>query len=139
MEGTSRQMGALHSRRVSQGGRTMTVKHVSEVNAESIQPGTGVTKQVLIPDSEGPNFAMRRFVIQPQGGMPNHTNQVEHEQYVLNGQAKIGIGDQVFEVKSGDVVFIPAEVPHWYENTGAEPFEFLCMVPNKPDKISVVE
>ncbi len=116
----------------------MTVKHTRDVEVEKIDTGTGVTKQVLIPDSEGPNFAMRRFVIQPQGGMPNHTNLVEHEQYVLNGRARVGIGDEVFEVKHGDVVYIPAEVPHWYENTGDEPFEFLCMVPNKPDKTTVL-
>ncbi len=116
----------------------MAVKHVHEVEAHKIDTGSGVTKQVLIPDSEGPNFAMRRFVIQPQGGMPNHTNLVEHEQYVLNGRARIGIGDAVYEVERGDVVFIPAEVPHWYENVGDEPFEFLCLVPNKPDKTTLL-
>jgi quercetin dioxygenase-like cupin family protein len=82
---------------------------------------------------------MRRFVIQPGGGMPNHTNLVEHEQYVLNGQAKIGIGDRVYAVQKGDVVFIPAGIPHWYQNTGEEPFEFLCMVPNMPDKTTLLD
>jgi quercetin dioxygenase-like cupin family protein len=116
----------------------MPVKNVHDVVSEKIETGSGVTKQVLIPDTEGPNFAMRRFVIQPEGGMPNHTNQVEHEQYVLGGRARIGIGDETFEVKRGDVVFIPAGMPHWYQNDGDEPFEFLCMVPNKPDKTTIL-
>jgi quercetin dioxygenase-like cupin family protein len=116
----------------------MPVKHTQDVESEKIETGSGVTKQVLIPDSEGPNFAMRRFVIQPQGGMPNHTNLVEHEQYVLAGRAQIGIGEKTFEVTKGDVVFIPAGTPHWYQNDGNEPFEFLCMVPNKPDKTTVL-
>jgi len=64
---------------------------------------------------------------------------LEHEQYVLRGQAKIGIGAETFEVKQGDVVFIPEGVPHFYENIGEEPFEFLCIIPNKEDKIVVVD
>jgi quercetin dioxygenase-like cupin family protein len=77
--------------------------------------------------------------MQPGGGMPRHTNTVEHEQYVLRGSATIGIGDQVMTVKQDDVVYIPAGVPHWYRAEGEEPFEFLCMVPNLPDEIEVIE
>lgn len=116
----------------------MTVRHADDVAKTSVDQGDGVTKQVLISGSEGPNFAMRRFAIQPGGSMPNHTNLVEHEQFVLRGRARIGIGEEVFEVKHGDVVFIPAEVPHFYQNIGEEPFEFLCVVPNLPDKTTVL-
>ena len=70
--------------------------------------------------------------------MPRHTNTVEHEQYVLRGRASVGIGDQTYEVSAGDVVFIPAGVPHWYRAEDSEPFEFLCMVPNLPDRIELV-
>ncbi|MEA3440058.1 MAG: cupin domain-containing protein [Chloroflexota bacterium] len=117
----------------------MSVKHTHEIEAMIVEAGTGTTMQVLIPPEESPNFAMRRFVMQPGGGIPNHKNMVEHEQYVLNGHAIIGIGDETFEVQKGDVVFIPAQVPHWYRNIGSEPFEFLCLVPNKPDSITILE
>jgi quercetin dioxygenase-like cupin family protein len=112
---------------------TMTVKHIQEIDRTVIPDAKGVTRKMLISPEEAPNFAMRCFTIQPGGGIPNHFNRVEHEQYVLNGQARIGIGNEVFEVHAGDIVFIPAEVPHWYTNTGEEPFEFLCLVPNKED------
>jgi quercetin dioxygenase-like cupin family protein len=117
----------------------MTVKHVAEVEAKKVAAGEQTTIQVLIPSTEGPNFAMRRFVMQPGGGMPLHTNTVEHEQYVLAGRARIGIGGEDYEVKQGDVVLIPEGVPHYYRNTGDEPFEFLCIIPNKPDEIKLVE
>jgi quercetin dioxygenase-like cupin family protein len=117
----------------------MSVKASYGLDTTDVEAGQGVTRQVLISADEGPNFALRRFTIQPGGGMPNHTNLVEHEQYVLGGKAEIGIGDEVFQVKKDDVVFIPAEVPHWYKNTGDEPFEFLCIVPNQPDKILIHE
>lgn len=70
--------------------------------------------------------------------MPRHTNTVEHEQYVLKGHAQVGIGDEVHEVQEGNVVFIPEGVPHWYRNTGDEPFEFLCIVPNKLDETTIL-
>lgn len=117
----------------------MSVKHIHEIKAEVVETGIAFTKQVLIPPEESPHFAMRRFVIQPGGRMPNHTNQVEHEQYILDSKAKIGIGDEVFEVEKGNVVFIPAGIPHWYTNIGNVPFEFLCLVPNKPDTTIILE
>jgi len=117
----------------------MTVRHISDITTAPVAAGKDTAIQVLIPADEGPHFAMRRFIMDPGGGMPNHTNTVEHEQYVLAGRARIGIGDDVFEVGPGNVVHIPAGVPHWYTSTGEVPFEFLCMVPNEPDTIAIVE
>ena len=117
----------------------MHVKSADSVPEEIVGAGTGTTRQVLIGADEAPNFAMRRFLIQPGGGMPKHTNAVEHEQYVLRGRARIGIGDEVVEVTEDDVVYIPAGVPHWYQVEGVEPFEFICVVPNLPDKIEILQ
>lgn len=116
----------------------MTVKHTEDVEKKNVPAGRDTTIQVLISAQEGPNFALRKFSMQAGGGMPLHTNTVEHEQYVLRGHARIGIGDETHEVTAGDVVFIPAGVVHYYENIGDEPFEFLCVIPNQPDEIKVV-
>ena len=116
----------------------MPVRAADSVPAEGVRAGRDTEIRVLIGPQEGPNFALRRFTMQPGGGMPRHTNVVEHEQYVLRGRARIGIGDEVFDVGQDDVVFIPAGVPHWYEAGGDEPFEFLCIVPNRPDRIEVL-
>jgi quercetin dioxygenase-like cupin family protein len=117
----------------------MAVRRADSVNAEPVRAGTNAEMQVLIGPDEGPNFAMRRFRMQPGGGMPRHTNEVEHEQYVLGGRARVGIGDEVHAVSRDDVLFIPAGVPHWYSVEGDEPFEFLCLVPNRPDTIVIRE
>ncbi len=117
----------------------MSVKHATDVEAKNVAAGKDTAIQVLISSQEGPNFALRKFSMRPGGGMPRHTNTVEHEQYVLCGRAKIGIGEETYEVKQGDVVFIPEGVIHFYENIGNEPFEFLCIIPNKEDKITIVD
>jgi quercetin dioxygenase-like cupin family protein len=117
----------------------MATKHARDVPLETVEAGTNVKYQVLIGPEEAPNFVMRRFVMQPGGGLPTHTNTVEHEQYVLRGRAKLGLGDQVIEVRQGNVVFIPAGVPHWYRAEGKDPFEILCLVPNGPDRIDMIE
>lgn len=117
----------------------MSVKHVDDVAGEEVSAGEGTTRQVLIGPEEAPNFAMRRFVMEPGGGMPRHTNRVEHEQFVLNGRATITVEDDTVEVSEGDVVYIPAGAPHSYRAGGEEPFEFLCVVPNEPDRIEIVE
>ena len=117
----------------------MSVRNVEEFGLEPVAAGTGTQRQVLIGPDQAPHFALRRFIIQPGGGMPRHTNVVEHEQYVLRGRARVSIGDEIHEVKAGDVVYIPAGTPHSYDTLGDEPFEFLCTVPNAPDRIEILE
>ena len=114
----------------------MAVIHSNEIRAMTVKAGDLTTIQVL---QQGPAFAMRLFRMEPGGGMPNHTNTIEHGQYVLKGQANIGIAEEIFEVQAGDVVYIPEGVPHWYMNTGDGDFEFLCIIPNKPDEIKIME
>jgi quercetin dioxygenase-like cupin family protein len=117
----------------------MSVKHSQEVEAKNVAAGKDTTIQVLISSQEGPNFALRKFSMGKGGGMPRHTNTLEHEQYVLRGEATITIGEETHHVRAGDVVFILEGAVHSYENIGEELFEFLCIIPNKEDRITIVE
>jgi quercetin dioxygenase-like cupin family protein len=117
----------------------MPVRTAASVPGDEVKAGTGTVRQVLIGPDEGPNFALRRFIMQPGGGMPRHTNTVEHEQYVLRGAATVTLGDETHHVKAGDVLYIPAGQPHSYQAEGHEPFEFLCVIPNQPDVIELVK
>lgn len=118
---------------------TVIVKSAESFPLEPVGAGSGTSRSVLIGPGDAPNFALRRFVMEPSGGMPLHTNTVEHEQYILKGGAEVGIGDAVYQVKEGDVVFIPEGVPHWYKADSEMGFEFLCIVPNKPDTIEILD
>jgi len=114
------------------------VRRADDVAARAVTAGTATDMQVLLGEEEGaPHFAMRRFRMGPGGGMPLHTNEVEHEQFVLRGRARVTLGSEVREVGSGTVLLIPAGLPHSYEVLEA-PFEFLCLVPNQKDEIRIV-
>lgn len=117
----------------------MSVKHLHDLPLEPVAAGEKTSKQVLISNEEGPNFTMRRFVIEAGGFMPLHTNSVEHEQFCIGGEAEVVIGEELVTVRKNDVVFIPANVSHSYRTTSSEAFEFLCLVPNQEDVIDIKE
>jgi len=119
---------------------TARVRASADIVAETLKGARDTRIQVLVgPDDGAPNFVMRRILMDEVGsGMPAHTNAVEHEQFVLRGRARVGISGQEYEVSADDTVFIPAGAPHFYDVLEA-PFEFLCIVPNAPDEVRLVE
>lgn len=111
------------------------VRPASSVPGREVSAGKRTSVRVLVgPDEGAPNFALRRFTMEEGGGIPLHTNDVEHEQYVLRGRARITVGDVDYDVGPDDTLYIPAGTPHAYVVTEG-PFEFLCVVPNAPDEI----
>lgn len=113
-------------------------KHLDTIEAAPQKAGQGVSMKMLLSPDESPNFAMRNFIIEAGGHMPLHTNTVEHEQYVLSGRARVMIGDKTIEAGAGDILLIPAGVPHSYETLGDEAYSFLCLVPKGVDVIEVL-
>jgi len=110
-----------------------------DVEATSIAVAQETSMQVLIPATVASDFSMRRFTIKAGGSMPNHTNTVEHEQYVLSGSAEVGIDDKVYRLKKDEALFIPAGVAHWYRASTDEDYVFLCLVPNREDSIELID
>jgi quercetin dioxygenase-like cupin family protein len=118
---------------------TPLVRRGDEVEYESVDAADGLTKGVLIDEDDGaPHFALRRFTLDPGAEVPKHTNEVEHEQYVLAGEYVVGIGDEEYVVREGDSLLIPAGTAHWYRNEGDERGAFLCAVPNGDDSIELL-
>jgi len=116
------------------------VRRDDDVEYESVDAADGLSKGVLLDESDGtPNFAMRRFTLDPGAEVPKHTNAVEHEQYVLKGEYVVGIDGEEHTVSAGDSLFIPAGAVHWYRNESERPGAFICAVPNGDDTIELCE
>ncbi len=120
------------------------LRRAEEIEYEAQSAAEGLFKGVLIGEAQNaPNFRLRRFTLDAGATVPKHTNAVEHEQYVLDGEYVVGLredGEDVeYEVEPGDSLLIPAGTVHWYRNTGETAAAFICAVPNGEDEIELVE
>jgi quercetin dioxygenase-like cupin family protein len=62
----------------------------------------------------------------PEAGPPPHIHHLEEEQfYVLDGQLTYSVGDQTFEVSTGDFIHIPRGTVHCFKN-GQKPSRLLA-------------
>ncbi|MFC6837284.1 cupin domain-containing protein [Halomarina ordinaria] len=116
------------------------VRRAAEVEYDPVDAAEGLSKGVLVGSDDGaPNLAIRRFTLAPGAEVPRHTNEIEHEQYVLAGEYVVGLDDEEVTVRAGDSLFIPAGTVHWYRNDGEAEGAFVCAVPTGDDTIEVVE
>jgi quercetin dioxygenase-like cupin family protein len=127
-------------------GPAPLVRRADDVTYEPVDAAEGLSKGVLVGEADGaPNLAIRRFTLAPGATVPKHTNEIEHEQYVLEGEYVVGIGGSAdgdgeeYTVGPGDSLFIPAGTVHWYRNEGDEPGAFICAVPTGDDEIDLQE
>lgn len=116
------------------------VRRADEIEYRPLDAAEGMSKGVLVNEDHGaPNVALRRFVLDPGASVPEHTNEIEHEQYVIDGEYVVGLDDTEYTVGPGDTIHIPAGSVHWYRNEGEEEGVFLCAVPTGDDEITLVD
>jgi quercetin dioxygenase-like cupin family protein len=116
------------------------IRRSADITYETVDAAEGLRKGILVNESHGaPNVAIRRFTLAPGGEVPEHTNDIEHEQYVLSGEYVVGIEDEEYTVSAGDAIHIPAGAVHWYRNDGDEEGAFVCAVPTGDDEIRLAE
>lgn len=116
------------------------VRSGDDIQYEPVHAASGLEKGVVLGAAHGaPHFALRRFILAPHATVPKHTNDIEHVQYVLEGEYTVGIDDAEYAVTAGDSVLIPADTVHWYRNDSDESGAFLCAVPHGDDEINLVE
>lgn len=101
-----------------------------EVRDVELAGAQKVTMRWLVGKQTGAKtYAMRLFEIAPGGIIPLHDHPEEHEIFVLKGEAKL-MGDIEGVAKKDDVVYVPSNEPHGYDNTeGTEVFRFICVIP----------
>jgi quercetin dioxygenase-like cupin family protein len=113
---------------------TAKVIHYTEVPAVEFGPtGPGAAVRWLIDDDHdgAPIYAMRMIEIQPGGNSPRHMHPYEHENFVVEGKARLFIDGIWHELNPGDVAFVPPGVLHQYVNAGETVLKFLCSIPVK--------
>lgn len=106
-------------------------QHYTACEAETFgDEAPGVTIRWVIDEKHGAeNYAMRIIEVEPGGNTPHHTHWFEHENFIVEGEGEVTIGDEVHSISQGDVIFVPGDVKHQYRNTGESPLKFICGIP----------
>jgi quercetin dioxygenase-like cupin family protein len=106
-------------------------QHYTTFEAERFgDEAPGVSIRWVIDRKHGAeNYALRVIEVGAGGHTPHHTHWFEHENFVIEGQGEVQIGDEIHAISPGDVVFVPGDVEHQYRNTGQSPLKFLCGIP----------
>jgi quercetin dioxygenase-like cupin family protein len=73
---------------------------------------------------------MRLFTLEPGAKIGIHHHPEEHEIYILKGECELidQKGNRT-KVIANDVIFMPSEEKHGYENIGSEELAFICVIP----------
>ena len=99
-------------------------------SVESLLAWEGVTRHVLVGAAGEPvAYQLRYFEIRPGGFSSLERHQHAHAVVVLRGRGQVRVGEDLFEVRPYDVVYVPPDVPHQFRNPDPrELFGFLCPV-----------
>ncbi len=86
--------------------------------------------RVLISKADGANnFAMRMFEVQPDGHTPLHAHPHEHEVFIVEGNGTFHCDGKEYKFTKEDVIFVPGNSMHNFQNTGNSLMRFLCLIP----------
>lgn len=98
----------------------------SGINLDSIMPNAeyeNVSNQMIYSDS-----SVSTFIIWVKTSVPLHKHASHTEQVtVLEGTADMRVGDKLFTIKKGDIIFIPEDTPHSVMVTSAIPLKVLSI------------
>jgi quercetin dioxygenase-like cupin family protein len=90
------------------------------------------TKSNVIGPPQGwDSHTLRVFRIEPEGNTPRHQHDWEHVNHVISGRGQLMIAGETFELSEKDFAFVPPNTEHQFTNPHNEPFEFICIVPNR--------
>lgn len=62
--------------------------------------------------AQGKNLSLTLFAFDEGEEISSHSSSGDAMVYLLDGEANITIGEEVFNVKKGEVIVMPAGIPH---------------------------
>lgn len=105
----------------------MDVKNIDEVEAFTTADGSEIRELLAHRNSSIRKQSLAEARLKPgQQTTPHHHPQTEEIYYILTGQARMQLADELRDVRVGDAIAIPPGVSHQITNTGEEMLIFLC-------------
>lgn len=93
----------------------MSESVIKEVLIDSIsyQNSSIVSKQIL----KKPNGNITLFAFDKDESLTEHTSPFEAVVYMVDGEMEIKIGGNPYNVKAGEILVMPADIPHGLKAT----------------------
>jgi len=88
--------------------------------------GNTYTTLLTGKDTAGRYCLIDMYVL-PNGGPPPHRHDFEESFTVLEGEIEATFRGQTLTLKAGDVIGIPANAPHRFQNKTTQPARLLCI------------
>lgn len=103
--------------------------HRGEGRNEPIKDLDGASREILVDakevGAEDITFGFSRFEPRTSIHKKHFHAEAEEIMYILKGRGISGVGDQEYEVKAGDTLWMPRGATHWFYNPFDEPCEFV--------------
>lgn len=112
------------------------IRNIDETPLTAVDmPGVqGARMSVMVGRADGaPNFALRQFRVEAGGHTPRHSHDYEHEVFVVSGSGTILLEGKERPIRSGDVIYVPANEEHQFRAGQPDGLRFLCLVPMSRD------
>jgi quercetin dioxygenase-like cupin family protein len=78
------------------------------INSIAYQNGSIVSKQIL----KKPNGNITLFAFDKDESLTEHTSPYEAVVYMVDGEMEITIGGKPYQVKAGEMLVMPPNIPH---------------------------
>lgn len=111
---------------------TGVIRNINSVPTNPVQMAgvNGAEMAIMVGREHGaPNFALRHFRVTPGGNTPRHSHDYEHEVFIVEGGGTVLLNGAEQPVRSGDVIYVPANQEHQFKADGHAGLRFLCLVP----------
>lgn len=94
----------------------------------------GITRQILHAGDEATGAELRYFEIEPGGHSTLERHEHAHVVLVIRGRGGCLVGDEVHDLDTHDVVFVPPVTWHQFRAHRGEALGFLCLVRCERDR-----
>lgn len=108
-------------------------------NRVVIHEGKAVRFGELKPDTESEGIGRKNLIVSES--MSFHVVWISSEEkphihkehdlivFLIYGSGEFHIGDRVFQMKRGDVAYVPRGTPHWFKNTSKTAIAYVVFIP----------
>lgn len=87
-------------------------------------------RELLHPDKQplALRYSLAHAIVPVGQTSVDHALTTSEVYYILNGQGKMHINDEIQAVGPGDAIYIPPKARQFIQNAGSEPLVFICIV-----------